>query len=65
MTRQSLTRDLWEAPAFIEIRVIDEDVATPQHVAELVDIEAMRLEVGTAASSGLRLLAAWTSPRRY
>ena len=46
VTRQPLARDPWEAPAFIQIRVVDEDMSTPQHVAELVDIEAMRLKIG-------------------
>jgi hypothetical protein len=46
MAGQPLTRALRKPPALIEIRVVDENVATPQHIAELIDVETIRLKVG-------------------
>ena len=46
MAGQALTRALRKLPALIEIWVVDEDVATPQHIAELIDVETMRFEIG-------------------
>ena len=46
MTRQPLPSHLREAPALIKVRVVDKDVPTPQHVAELIHIQAVCLKVG-------------------
>ena len=36
-----------------------------QHITKLIDVEAVSLEMASSeASSGMRLVAAWTRPRR-
>ena len=46
VTRQPLPRHLRKPPAFVKLRIVHEDMPAAEHIAKLIDVEPVRLQVG-------------------